>query len=298
MWLDIQMFGNTALWSPYFATFLVLVGALYFFITGSFGRRFSGYEKATTQQRVYWLIGLLLVYISKGAPVDLLSHIMLSAHMTQLAILYLVFPIFFIKGIPVWIWKKVINTSFIKPVFDLFSNPLIAILVFNLLFSIYHMPTVFNFSKTSQFAHTSMTLIVLLAAILMWWNIVTPIKERDKIIPLLKIVYIFANAALITPACVLIIFATEPLFAAYSSDGAWMQAMSLCVPGNVLDSLASSISGAEMFSPMSAIDDQQLGGIMMQTLSTIIYATMIGRVFFAWFKSESQTIDPLPASPM
>lgn len=298
MWLDIQIFGNVGLWSPYFASFIILIGVGYFFITGSFSRKFSSYERATLQQQIYFCISLILLYISKGSPIDLLSHIMLSMHMAQLALLFLVFPIFFILGIPEWIWRKIINIPLIKPVFNLFSNPIIAIVVFNLLFSIIHMPSVFNFSKTSQVAHSSITMVVLLAAILMWWNVVTPIKERDKIIPLLKIVYIFANAALITPACVLIIFASEPLFAAYSSSGAWMQAMSLCVPGDILQGIGSGLTGAERFSPLSTIDDQQLGGIIMQTLSTIIYGTMIGRIFFSWFKKESHTIDPLPATPM
>lgn len=298
MWLDIQIFGNIALWSPYFASFVVLIGIGYFLIVGPLGRSYEGYEPATIQQHVYFVISLVLLYVAKGSPIDLLSHIMLSMHMAQLAVLFLVFPIFFIQGIPVWLWKKIINAPVIKPAFEFLSKPILALIMFNLLFSIYHMPAVFNFSKTSQLAHTSITVIVLLAAILMWWNVVTPIKERDKIIPILKIVYIFANAALITPACALIIFATDPLFAAYSSEGAWMQAMSLCVPNNVLNGIGSDLSGAEMLSPLSTADDQQLGGIIMQTLSTIIYATMIGRIFFSWFKKESHTIDPLPTTHM
>lgn len=298
MWLDIQIFGNVGLWSPYFASFVILLGVGYFIITGPIGKKFNGYEPVTTQNTVYFCISLIMLYIAKGSPIDLLSHIMLSMHMAQLALLFLVFPIFLIKGIPVWLWKKVINLPVIKPIFNVLSNPIFALISFNLLFSVYHMPAVFDLSKTSQVAHTSITVIVLFAAIMMWWNIVAPIKERDKLIPLVKIGYIFANAALITPACVLIIFASEPLFAAYSSDGAWMQAMSLCVPGDVLQGIGTSLSGAEMFSPLSTIDDQQLGGIIMQTLSTIVYATMIGRIFFTWFKEESHTIDPLPSSSM
>lgn len=296
MWLDIQIFGFRALWSPYFLSYIIFLGLAYYLITGVFYKKLGGDEKPSIKQQLYFYAGLVLLYAMKGSPVDLLSHIMLTAHMLQLAVFYLVFPIFILKGIPVWIWKKVIERPIIKPLFNLFSKPLIAILLFNLLFSVYHMPVIFDFSKSSQLAHSSINLIVLIAAFLMWWNIVSPFKKGDEMAPILKIGYIFANAALITPACALIIFSTTPLFGSYSANGAWMQAMSLCVPTDVLKGLAVDISGAEMFSPLSTMDDQQLGGIIMQTLSTIFYGTMIGRVFFAWFNKGSQEIDPLPVS--
>ena len=294
MWLDLQIFGFRALWSPYFLTYILALAFVYILITGPYRHKFGNHGKPTVKQQTYFYTGLLLLYIVKGSPVDLLSHIMLSAHMTQLAIYFLVFPIFIIKGIPVWIWKKVIELPIIKPCLKVFTNPIIALVLFNLLFSVYHMPTIFNFSKSSQLVHSSISMIILFSAFMMWWVVIAPIKEYDKVPPLVKMGYIFGNAALITPACVLIIFATTPLFAAYTSDGAWIQAMSLCVPGDVLQGLVPDLSGAEMFSPMSTMEDQQLGGIVMQTLITIIYGTMLGRVFFNWYNKESHEIDPIP----
>lgn len=296
MWLDLQIFGFRALWSPYFLTYILIIGLVYILITGPLRYKFGEQEKTPTKQKVYFFTGLLLLYIVKGSPVDLLSHIMLSAHMAQLAVYFLVFPIFIIKGIPVWIWKKVIELPVVKHIFKFLTNPIIALVTFNLLFSIYHMPIIFNFSKSSQFVHSSISVIILITAFMMWWNVISPIKEYDKLPPLVKMGYIFGNAALITPACALIIFASNPLFAAYSSDGAWIQAMSLCVPGDVLQGLIPDLSGAEMFSPMSTMEDQQLGGITMQTLITIIYGAMLGRVFFNWYNKESHEIDPIPTT--
>src|SRR5690625_7066223 len=76
---------------------------------GLYRHKFGGVEKVTNKQQTYFYTSLVLLYLVKGSPVDLLSHIMLSAHMVQLAILLLVYPIFLIKGIPVWIWEKVIE---------------------------------------------------------------------------------------------------------------------------------------------------------------------------------------------
>src|SRR5690606_37925274 len=116
--------------------------------------------------------------------------------------------------------------------------------------------------------------------------------------PLGKIFYIFGNSVLITPACVLIIFADAPLFAAYSSSGAWIQALALCVPGDIVSGLASTfkITGHEMFSSMSTLEDQQLGGIIMKIMQEIIYGSILAKVFYAWFSPETLKIDPLPVN--
>lgn len=296
MWLDIQIFGFRALWSPYFLVFVIGIGVAYYLITGSYRHKFGGDVKPTIRQQIAFYVALILLYLVKGGPVDLLSHIMFSAHMTQMSIFLLIIPILVIKGIPVWIWKKVFYANGLKNILKLMTHPLIAIIMFNLIFSLYHIPFVFDFSKTSQLTHVSINVILFILALCMWWPVMTPIKELDRMSPLLKIGYMFGNGALITPACALIIFATNPLFAAYSSDGAWMQAMSLCVPTSVLNGIATSLSGPEMFSPMSTVEDQQLGGIIMQTVIQILYAWVIGRVFFTGFKNKVNTVDPVPVT--
>lgn len=128
----------------------------------------------------------------------------------------------------------------------------------------------------------------------MIFPLLTPLKEFDRMQPLLKIGYIFANSVLITPACVLIIFAPEPLYATYTQGGSWMQAMSLCVPPDVLEGLAPGLTGPEMFTPLSTLIDQQLGGIIMKIIQEITYGGILATVIFSWVRKEKNTIDPLP----
>jgi|SRR5690625_569521 len=294
MWLEIQIFGFRALWSPYFMLFIIGLGILYYLITGPWRYRFTDENKPSVKQRIWFYFGLLLLYIVKGSPVDLLSHIMLTAHMIQMALLFFVFPITMYKGIPAWIWEKIVNAPVFKHIFKFLTKPLISLLLFNSLLSIYHIPAIFDFSKSSQVAHGSIVIIILFAAFLLWWPIFTPLEEYEILAPLLKIAYLVASAAIVTLACALIIFAGKPLFKAYSAEGSWIQAMSLCVPSDVLDGLASSISGPEMFSPLSTIHDQQLGGVIMKSIQEVVYAIVIRGIYYAWAGTKKETIDPLP----
>lgn len=274
--------------------FVLSLGVLYFLITGPYRYKFTTASRPTAFQQFSFYSGLLLLYIIKGSPIDLLSHIMFSAHMIQMALFFFLFPITMIIGIPNWIWEKLIYQPILNPVFKFLTKPLISLLVFSSLLAIYHVPFIFDFSKSSKVAHALILIFILMTAFLFWWPVLAPIKETDTLMPLLKIVYLVGSAAIITIPCALIIFAQNPIYMAYSAEGSWLQAMSLCVPSDVLDGLAPTISGPEMFSPLSTVHDQQLGGIFMMFTQQIIYGIVFGRTFFKWSAENKRPVDPLP----
>ncbi|MBN8234318.1 cytochrome c oxidase assembly factor CtaG [Halobacillus kuroshimensis] len=292
MWLELQIFGFRALWSPLYFLFVLGLALVYFYITGP-GRK-KGEERPNTARQFMFYTGLVLLYIVKGSPVDLLGHIMFTAHMTQMALYYLLFPILIIRGIPAWIWEWLFKQNVVRPVMKLLTKPLLSLILFNGLFSLYHMPVIFDYAKSSETAHAVITTVILITAFCMWISIFPPLESMDALSPIMKIGFIFANGVLITPACGLIIFAGSPLYATYSEAGAWLQAMSLCVPVNVLSDLSASLSGPAYFTPMPLIEDQQLGGIIMKVTQEIIFGSVIAYIFFSWFNRERDTIDPLP----
>ena len=42
MWLEIQIFGFRALWSPYFLIFVIILGLAYYLITGPYRNKLGG----------------------------------------------------------------------------------------------------------------------------------------------------------------------------------------------------------------------------------------------------------------
>src|SRR5699024_4068808 len=152
--LNIQIVGFRALWSPYFFLFLLSIAVVYFLLTGPFKNKFVGHVKATFVQQLLFYFGLILLYVVKGSPIDLLSQIMLTAYMLQIALLYFVVTIFLIKGIPSEWWDKFVHLPIIKPLFKFFTQPLIALGLFNSLFALYHTPAIFDFTKSSLVFHS------------------------------------------------------------------------------------------------------------------------------------------------
>src|SRR5690625_7944837 len=112
---------------------------IYYIITGPRRNIFGEVTKPTRQQMVFFYTGLLLLYIVKGSPIDLLSHIMLSAHMAQMAILYLVIPILFIRGIPKAFIESFIYLPIVTPLFSFFTHPMIYLALSHSFFVICHL---------------------------------------------------------------------------------------------------------------------------------------------------------------
>ncbi|MEI2355182.1 cytochrome c oxidase assembly factor CtaG [Mesobacillus zeae] len=289
---SLEMFGFRALWSPYYFLVLAAILAGYYLIGYKYFSRFNG-EKTTPLQAVFFTAGMVLLYIIKGSPLDLLGHIAFYAHMIQMAFLYLVIPPLFIFGIPHWIWRRVLNLRVIKPVFTFLTKPLIALIVFNGMFSFYHIPLVFDVIKTNMWYHAGYTSILFVFAVAMWWPLINELDEYKTLTGIKKVGYIFADGILITPACALIIFADGPMYATFSDPRAWAQALELCVPAATLSSL--NLSGPEMFSSLSLLDDQQLGGVLMKIIQEIVYGIFLAHTFFSWYRSE-QKIDAMPVN--
>ena len=149
----ISIFGFRALWSPFFIVYLICITLIYFLITVKYRRKFKHSKPLTKQEAFSFIISMILLYIMKGSPVDLLSHIMFYMHMVQMAVLYLVIPIFLIKGIPIWLWEILLKNKFVSFVFTIFTKPLLALLLFYVVFSFYHIPMILDIVYSVLFLH-------------------------------------------------------------------------------------------------------------------------------------------------
>ena len=292
--MPVSIFGFRALWSPYFLIAIVLGIVLYYLITVKWKDRFEGSHPITKSNAVYFISSMVLLYIVKGSPADLMGHILFSVHMAQMAVLLLIVAPFFIMGIPNWIWEKLLSVTIARKVFMLFTRPVISLLVFTLMFSMYHYPMILDQVKLSIPLHTLFTVTLFISAVFLWWPVVNTVKGQPQLHGLKKIGYVILSALLLTPACSLIIFVEVPVYETYQSGEAWLQAMALCVPAGTLAGLSGlGISGPELFTNMPTLYDQQLGGILMKVIQEAVYVVVIGRIFLTWARYERENADEI-----
>ncbi|REK64375.1 MAG: cytochrome c oxidase assembly factor CtaG [Cohnella sp.] len=286
----LEYFSFSDLWSPFFMIFMLLVATLYAFVVGPWRGWFGGEAVPIGRQAVFYF-AILLLYLVHGGPLSLLGHLMFTFHMSDMAISYIAVPPMLLYGIPGWLWRWAFDRKFWRPLRFL-ANPLFGLFAFNLLFSFYHMPDIHDWIMVRYFIHGSFYVLLLAAALLNWWHVLCPVPEWSRLTSLRKLGYIFANGLLLTPACVLIIFAGEPLFAVYNDPQVWAKAMGYCVSGDP-GRLLEKFQGPAFFNLMTGREDQQLGGIIMKLLQEFINIWALYAVFMQWFRKErAQEEDP------
>jgi putative membrane protein len=245
--------------SPGVILFTLVIAAGYLFLTGSGGRYFTGAERVPVRKKVVFLLGLVIYYAAKG-PISTYGHLLFSAHMTEMALEYLLVPPLLLYGLPSW---------FLGPIlpklhgFRFFTHPLIALLIFNSLFSVYHIPLVFDAIMASSLWMTVSHVLLTIASCLMWWPIVCPVPEADRLSHLQKMAYIFADGVLLTPACALIAFAHTLMYDTFSQ-------------------------APQVFAFLDPLDDQQLGAVIMKIVQEIAYGSVLGYTFFQWVRKQRE----------
>ncbi|SFE72820.1 cytochrome c oxidase assembly factor CtaG [Alteribacillus iranensis] len=295
-------FSFRALWTPELIAVLAGVAFVYYWITVKRRDRFIGAEDVPLRQKVYFVLGLFALYLGWGSPLYIAGHSSMTIHMIQMVFAYFAAVPLFLLSIPKWVlhtfiykWKKKANWSH-----TVIMNPVLGLLLFNGLFSVYHIPAVFDALMLNKPLHSVYYIVLLGAAGLMWWHMLAPLPSNHNLSDLRRIIYIFGNGILITPACALIIFAGSAMYETYTNPAVWSNVMAYCLPPG--DTLPPGLvdSAGSSFRFLDVHPDQQLAGVLMKIAQEIVYMSTIGYVFKQWLSKESlqdgeTTISDIPA---
>jgi putative membrane protein len=290
MW-GLEYFSFRDLWSPLMMIAAMAIIVLYTFIVGPWRHRFAQAQSVSVPRQASFIIAIVLLYLTQGGPLSLLGHLMFTFHMTNMALAYMLVPPLLIYGIPDWLWRRIFQAKIWRlRVFRLVMNPIVCLGLFTLAFSVYHMPDNHDWIMTHLTVHRLYYILLFISSMMMWWHIYCPIPEWRRMSHMLSLGYIFMSGLLLTPACVMIIFANEPLFAVYNDPQVWVKAMAYCITGDPA-SLLSQFEGPAFFNLMSAKDDQQTGGIIMKLVQEFINAAALYTVFMQWYRKERDSED-------
>lgn len=291
--LGLQYFSFADLWSPIELAVAVAVVIVYWIATGPKRTWFPDSAPVSIGRKMAFVVGVALYYFAQSGPLSLLGHLMFSAHMTAMSIAYLIAPPLMLIGIPGWFVRSLLRYRPIERILKALTHPLIAVLCFNMLFSFYHMPAIHDYVMTHFTIHRLFFAVLLVAAFMMWWPVISPVPEWNRLSELKKMAYIFANGVLITPACALIIFANTAVFATYNDPAIWAKAMGYCVPTNA-SLLLDQFEGPQYFALFDPQEDQQLGGVIMKIMQEITYGAALAYIFFSWYSRERAKDDLEP----
>lgn len=250
------------LWSPDIMLITILLAALYLAIIGPYRKHFANSAPLPKYKKISFLAGLFMFYAALGSPIAYYGHhFLFSVHMAQQCLLFIFMVPLMIIGTPAWLVQPLFNQKILGAVLTKLTNPFFGILLFNMLFSLYHVPDIFDAFHAMPKWNIAFHVLLTLLAFQMWWPILTPIQSQQRLSELRKMAYIFINGLLLTPACALITFAGTPLFETY-------------------------INAPQLFEYHNVLEDQVLGGVLMKLMQEASYGSILAYTFFRWYRRE------------
>jgi putative membrane protein len=230
---------------------IAALGALYIW-----GAR-RAHRDPTTAQKIYFGSGLLLMFASLNGPLhDLSDDYLFSAHMVQHLLLTLALPPLLLAGVPGWMIRRPLATGFIAPIAQFFTRAPIAFVVFNVVIAAWHLPPLYNAAMAHHSIHIVEHLMFMVAAVLMWWPLMSQLPELPRLAYPGQMLYAFLMSIPMSIIAVYIAMSDHVLYPAYAA--------------------------APRVLPLSPLEDQLLGALIMWIPGGIIFYIIMTVVFFKW----------------
>jgi cytochrome c oxidase assembly factor CtaG len=237
-----------------------LITGLYLYAIGPLRKRHFPNEPIRTGQTIAFLSGMLIMFLALVSPLDELGDSYLfSAHMIQHLCLMVVGPPLLLLGTPEWMVKLAFRSRIIFQVAKVMTYPVVAFVLFNVDFWLWHAPPLYNATLENQTIHILEHLTFIIFSLCYWWPIFSPSKDLPPLPIGGQILYLFLSGM---PSVVLGAGLTfsPPLYAPYIA--------------------APRIWG------ISAATDQQLGGLIMWVPVSIYYIIIMSVLFIRWMLQQ------------
>lgn len=246
-------------WGPSVIAGCILILLLYFSISIRKGK-----DKGHSRDKPFFFsLGVLAIFLALTSPIDAVGDgYLFSAHMLQHTILAMTAPPLLLAGIPDWMLKPIFSIPLVNKGWRFLTRPLIAFLLFNLIFLGWHFPGFFELSLENETSHIIEHLLFIITGILNWWPILSPTDSMPGLKYPGQVLYLFLDGMPSTVLGMMIVFSQRVLYPTYAA--------------------------APRMLGLSAIDDQQIAGLIMAVPAGIIFFGALTLVFFKWMESENQ----------
>jgi putative membrane protein len=241
---------------------LLFVAWVYAILVGPFRKRICP-ELPYSGRHTFWFsAGLLSFYLAVGSPLDPLGeNFLFFAHMIQHNILMYVSPLFILLGIPQPLVDRFLETHpLLESILRFFLHPIIAGLLFTLVFSFWHFSAFYEAAIQDKTIHMAEHLSMFFTSVAMWWPICGPSKRITPIRFGPQMLYVLALMLGQTPIFAVLTFSEDVLYETYFY--------------------------AERIINLSPIEDQKAGGVLMKLANMAVSVGVLSSVFYRWTKQQ------------
>lgn len=250
-------------WDPGSILGIFLLVCVYFLTSGYLRAKSTPFVRAENTKRFNYLLGTAILFIALFSPLNAASQSYLfSAHMIQHVLISMVSAPLLISGIPVRFWDQLADYPVAHKVIRFISQPVLTFFVYFLTLSFWHIPAIHNTMMANPLFGSLQLLSFFIAGLLFWFPVMVTSAKISAMPDPLKMVYLFLAVIPCTVLGVIIIFAPEISYHTYAM--------------------------AARITPLDALTDQQVAGIIMAVPSMFILLGALLVIFYKWYQRENK----------
>ncbi len=220
-------------------------------------RRFVPADSEHQPRRLVFHGALVIMFFSlNGWLHDLSDAYLFSAHMVQHLMLALVVAPLLLMGVTGEMLRPALSLRGVAPVARWLTKPTHCFAIFNVVLAAWHLPPLYNYALAHHPVHIAQHLMFLVASVIMWWPVLSPLPELPRLSFPGQMLYVFLMSIPMAIVAVYIAYADEVLYPLYAS--------------------APRVWG---ITPMS---DQMIGGLIMWIPGGLFFYAIVSVVFFRW----------------
>lgn len=246
------------------ALILVLAGAYAVALRRIGPRSVHPIERVATRRQVLSFgAGLAALWVAADWPVhDLAEGYLYSVHMVQHLLISLVAAPLLLLGTPDWLQRWLLRPRALEGAVRFLGRPIIALVVFNGVIALTHVPVVVDASVRSEVAHFAIHAALFGSAVIMWLPVLNRLIELPKLSYPGRMFYLFLMSLVPTVPASFLTFGNTVLYRFYET--------------------APRLWG------ISALSDMRVAGLIMKLVGGFLLWGVIAWYFFKWFGIEER----------
>lgn len=218
------MFNNlstTWSWSLSVILFLLLLTLLYLACLWRAYQRHTRERDVHKQPvSVYRVIAFFAAIVIVAAllltPISTIARTQLfSLHMAQAVILTTICAPLVLAGCSAEIVRSLLELPVVRGIVRLLTRPLIASILFNVSFLLWHAPRFFNAAQANSTLYEIMMLTIFFTSLLNWWPLIGSSQELRRMSYPLQMVYAFFDGQPVDIFAFILVFTGVPIYTHY-----------------------------------------------------------------------------------